>query len=343
MKYFKNSVIKLLLGFLLIGFATNAMAQNYAGAVQAYNKALELTDSKDYQEAINMYTQARAQAQKAVDNGEKGQNIIDLVDGKLPRLYYSLAGSKYAEYQKNKTLSSLNTTIDAFQEAVGVAEEYSDQEYVTKSSSVITKLLYTKSILQFRSEEYAAALTTLDQVTERDPDYAQAYYQKGIVVKKQEGSSVDNFLAMIDKAIEVGNKTNNSDVVSRAKESAAKELIFRGSNETENKNYTNAIELLTKALNYDSESANAHYRLAEAYNKRVMPDQAITHARQALDFENGGRTDKAKIYFELASALKLKGSTEDACGAYKNAAYGEFKSPSEHQMEYELKCESTTN
>lgn len=343
MKYLKNSAIKLLLAFLLIGFATNVTAQNRAAAVQAYNKALDLQNAKNYEQAIDMFAQAKAQAQQAEDAGEKGQDIIDLVNNKLPRLYYNLAGSKYSEFQQSKTMTSLNASIDAFKEAGAIAEEYDDEEFVSKSSQVVTKLLYTKSILQYRSQNLDAAIATLDQVTQRNPNYAQAYYQKGIVTKNKEGSTVDEFLGLMDKAIEVGNANNNSDVVSRARESAVENLIFRGANATDAKNYSRAVNLLNRALNYDAQNANVHYRLAEAFNKQVKSDQAISHARKALDYENGGRTDKAKIYFELASALKIKGNVEEACNAFKNAAYGEFKSPAEHQMEYELKCESTTN
>ncbi|MDZ7714753.1 MAG: hypothetical protein U5J95_00925 [Balneolaceae bacterium] len=342
MKYFKNSAIKLLLGFLLIGFATNATAQNRAAAVQAYNQALDLQNAENYQQAIDMFSQAKAQAQQAEDAGEKGQDIIELVNKKLPRLYYNLAGSKYSEFQQDKTMANLDATIDAFKEARGIAEEYNDEEFASKSSQVVTKLLYSKSILQYRNKNHDAALATLDQVTERDPNYAQAYYQKAIVIKNKPESTVENYLAAIDKAIEVGN-ANNPDVVSQAKESVVEELVYRGANATENKNYSRAEDLLNKALNYDAQNANVHYRLAEAYNKQVKSDQAISHARKALDYENGGRTARAKIYFELATALKIKGNIEEACSAFKNAAYGEFKSPAEHQMEYELKCDSATN
>ena len=343
MKYLKNNAIKLLFGLLVLGLTTNAAAQDYSAAVQAYNQALELGNSEKYQEAIDMYSQAKALAQKAVDNGEQGENIIELVNKKLPRIHYNLAGSKYSAFQKDKTMANLDGTIDAFKQARNVAEEYNDEEFVSKSSQVVTKLLYSKSLIQFRNKKFDASLATLDEVTQRDPDYAQAYYQKAIVTKNKQGSTVENYLAAIDKAIEVGNANNNSDVVTRANEAAAKELIFRGSKATENKNYSGAVELLNKALNYDADNADAHYRLAEAFNNRVMSDEAIAHARKALDFENGGRADKAKIYFELATAMKIKGSTDEACSAFKNAAYGEFKSRAEHEMEYELKCESTTN
>ena len=346
MKYFKSTAKKLLFSLLVLGFTTTVTAQDYSAAVQAYNQALELANSEQYQEAIDMYSQAKAMAQKAVDNEEsteKAQNLISLVDKKYPSLYYNLAGSKYSTFQQNKTIANLDATIDAFQEAGNIAEEYNNEEFVSKTSQVITRLMYSKSLLQFRNKQFDQALATLDQVTQRNPNYAQAFYQKAIVIKNKQGSTVENFLAAIDKAIEVGNANDKSDVVSRAENSAAKELVYRGANATENENYSGAVELLNKALKYDADNADVHFRLAEAYNKRVMSDKAIAHARKALEFENGGRTDKAKIYFELASALKIKGNTEEACGAFKNAAYGEFKSPSEHQMEYELKCESTTN
>ncbi|MGK7371363.1 MAG: tetratricopeptide repeat protein, partial [Candidatus Halalkalibacterium sp. M3_1C_030] len=187
------------------------------------------------------------------------------------------------------------------------------------------------------------SLASLNQAIERNPNYAKAYYQKGIVLKNQESSNFEKALEQFDRAIEVGNKTNDNQIVRKAKESAHDELLYRGSKATEAKNYKTAVTLLERALDYEAQSADAHYRLAEAFNKQALWDQAISHANKSLELENGGRTEKAKIYFELGTAYKNQGNVEQACDAYKNAAYGSFKSPAEHQMEFELKCKSTTN
>jgi len=343
MKVLKDNAVTVLLVVFLAGFTTEAISQNRAAAVQAYNNALDLVKENKFQEALSSCDEAMTHARKAEESGEQGQDIINRCQKKIPEIYYQMGRDRYAAFSKQKTLSNLEAAIDAFEKAGEVSEEYEVQELKSKSSEIIVKLLYTKSIVHFRNQEYKSSIATLDQVIEKAPNYAQAYYQKGLVVKKEDKSSVDRFLELMDKAIEIGNEANNSTVVSKAKESAAKELVYRGSNSTENKNYKAALDLLQRALEYDNDSSEAHYRLAEAYNKRVMPDEAIAHAQKALQFDNGGRAEKARIYYELALAQKVKGNKEEACQAFENAAYGNFKSVAEHEMEYELECQSATN
>ena len=202
--------------------------------------------------------------------------------------------------------------------------------------------MYSKSIIQYKQQNYQDALTTLDEVISNDPNYAKAYYQKGIVLKKIDGTDLDRSMELFDEAIEVGEKTNDSQIVSRATNAARDELVYRGATATEEKNFSRAKELLNRALKYDSSSADAHYRLAQAYNKNQDWQQAVQHSERDLSRETGGRTDKAKRYFELGTAYQGLGQKTNACDAYNNAAYGNFKSPAEHAMEYELKCESTT-
>ncbi len=340
MKHLKKISIRFLLGLLLVGFTTNLMAQDRAAAVKAFNKALELAKSNEYQQAIEMYNQAIAQAEQL---GEEGQDIVQRVEKQLPSIYYQKALSTYKAFQKDKSLSSLETAIDNFQEASQMSSEYGNDEISGKAEQVVTQLFYTKSILQYKSSNYSESLASLDQAIERNPNYAKAYYQKGIVLKNQESSNFEKALEQFDQAIEVGNKVNDNQMVRKAKQAAHDELLYRGSKAIEAKNYKTSVTLLDRALEYETQSADAHYRLAEAYNKQALWDQAISHANKSLELENGGRTEKAKIYFELGTAYKNQGNVEQACGAFKNAAYGSFKSPAEHQMEFELKCKSTTN
>lgn len=340
MEHFKKITLRVLLGLLLVGFTTNLMAQDRAAAVKAFNKALELAKANEYQQAIEMYNQAIAQAEQL---GEGGQDIIERSEKQLPSIYYQKALATYKAFQKEKSLSSLETAIDNFQEARQMSSEYGNESIAGKAEQVVTQLFYTKSILQYKSNNHSESLASLDQAIERNPNYAKAYYQKGIVLKNQESSDFEKALTQFDKAIEVGNKTNDSQIVRRAKESAHDELLYRGAKAIEAKNYKSAVSMLDRALEYQPESADAHYRLAEAYNKQALWDQAISHASEALELENGGRTERAKIYFELGTAYKNQGNVEQSCSAFKNAAYGSFKSPAEHQMEFELECKSTTN
>lgn len=340
MKFLGNNVTKILLSLFIIGLSTNVYAQDKASAIKAYNKALELTKAEQYEEAINMYNQAIAQAEQL---GEEGNDIITRAEKQLPQVYYQMALTQYRTFQKEKTLNNLNSTIAAFQEAADISEEYGDGQRADKAENIVTQLMYSKSILQYQNNNLEDAIATLDNVIDRNANYAKAYYQKGIVVKNLNSADLDRVLDLFDQAIEVGEKTNDSKIVRQANEAAAEELVYRGARAIENKQFDRAIELLQRALNYDSTLANAYYRLAEAHNKRQNWSEAVKFAKQALEYESGGRTDQAKIYFELGTAYQGLGQQSEACSAYKNAAYGSFKSPAEHQMEYELKCESTTN
>lgn len=341
MKYLKSSALTCLMGILLIGLSTDAFAQNQKAAFEAYNKALELAKSGQYEQAINMFNQAISNAEEL---GEEGKDIIQRSQKQLPPVHYQMSLAAYRTFQQEKSISSLEETINSFQETGQVAEELGNTEIVDKTGQVITQLLYTKSLLQFQTENYDESLASLDQAISRNPNYAKAYYQKGIVAKRQEGNSLDEVLGYFDKAIEIGNKTNDVQTVRNAKEAASEELLYNGALKiNEEQKFDEAVSLLKRALEYDPSSADIYYRLAEAYNKQALWDSAIEHANKALELESGGRTDLAKIYFELGLAYQNKGNKKQACGAYENAAYGSFKAPAEHQMEFELECKSTTN
>jgi tetratricopeptide (TPR) repeat protein len=337
MDFFKNSLTTLLVGLFIVGLTMDVKAQDKRQAVKTYNKALELMKAGDYEQAATTYTQAIAQAEEL---GEEGQDIVQRSQKQLPTVYFSMAKQEYRNFQNNKSMSSLEATVDAFQEASDISEEYGNSQIADKVPGIITQLTYTKSLLQYQQQDFEAALTTLDQVIENNPNYAKAYYQKGVVTKKMDSGSLDEAIGFFDQAIELGNENNNNQIVERAQSSAADELVYRGSQATQNSNYSQAITLLNRALEYDSASADAHYRLAEAYNGQQEWQQAVSASNEAIELSNGGRTDKAKSYFTLGTAYQGLGQSSDACEAFSNAAYGTFKSSAEHKMEFELKCDS---
>ncbi len=181
----------------------------------------------------------------------------------------------------------------------------------------------------------------LNSAIQANANYAQPYYTKGLVAKKL-SDDINDALRWFDQAIAVADKTNKGQIARQAKGAAHDELLFRGAKLIESKNYSDAIDLLKLATEYDAESADVYYRLAEAYNKQSKYDLAISNAKTALTHEQGGKTDKAKIYFEMGFAYQMKGNKAEACSAYTDASFGSFKAPAEHSMEFELKC-GTTN
>lgn len=340
MKLLKNSITTVLFSVLILGLSSNVEAQDKRSAIKTYNKALELAQEEDYTQAINVFNQALTQVEQL---GEEGEDILQRIKGKLPQVHYQLALQKYKDFRNDQSMAKLDAAITEFRTAKEVGDRYNDSQISQKANSVITKLMYSKSLLYYQQKKNKKALDVLNKINELAPNYAKAYYQKGVVMKKVEGKSLEDAIAQFDKAIEIANQTRDNTTADRAKKSARDQLVYQGSKDIENENYDRAIELLQKALTYDETAENAYFRLAEAYNKVQEWQKAIDNARKGIEYESGGKTEKAKIYFELGTAYQGLGEKNNACSAFGNAAYGSFKSPAEHQMEYELKCDSATN
>jgi tetratricopeptide (TPR) repeat protein len=340
MKILKYSFLAIFAAALLGSLTTNATAQEQRrAAVQAFNEARDLAKNKEYDQAISKFQETIELGETASAEGEAddSKDIVELAQDKLPDIFYAKALDAYRAFQNSRSISNLESSITAFSDAADAGGEYGKSSVADKSNSNITQLMYMKSVLQYSEQSYDEALASADAVIERNPNYEKAYYQKGLILKKKDGN-FDTALAAFDEAIAMAEKNGNNEIASKAKENASGELVYRGAKQIEGKNYTSGIEMVKRGLEYNPESSDAHYRLAQAYNKRGSWDQGLTHAQKALDLESGGRTEKAKIYFEIASAYKGKGNFPEACSSFSDAAYGQFQSPSEHQMEYELNC-----
>ena len=341
MKLFKGGIAILAgLMFLSVAFVNQSEAQTRREAVQAFNKGIELANQGNYDEAISAYMQVISISDKI---GKDAQDIKEKAEGKIPQIYLQKAVSAYKEYQKSQNLEKLNTAIQAFQETQEVGKDYGQQQIAEKAASIVPQLYYSKAIYEYKTKNYSEALATLDKALEKNPDYSKAYYQKGLVLKNMSDDSLMAALQEFDRAIQSAEKNNNPQMVSQATEAAKSNLVYRGATAIEDKNFQQAVDLLQRALKYDPQSEDAHFRLAEAYNKLEQWDKALEHANTGLQYEKGGRTEKAKIYFEKAVALKNMGNKDQACEAFGNAAYGSFKAPAEHEMKYNLECPEMTS
>jgi tetratricopeptide (TPR) repeat protein len=344
MKVFKRSSIAIVLALM----ATTVFAQTKTDAIKLYNVGLEEANANNYEAAISSLTQALNIANQL---GPDGEDIKNRAEQQIPTVYYRQAVAQYKEFQSTKSLESLSAAIEAFREVVQVGNEYGDDRVAPRAKANIPRLLYTKSVLNYSSDNLEAAMTAVDAALNENSNYATAYYHKAKIIKKQNDTdndgiideNVDELLNWYDQAIEKAEATDNSEIAEKAREAAHDELLAVGTRQSEEGSIDAAIESLNTALKYDNKSADVYYRLAEASNKKGNYNKAIEFATQALDHENGGKTDKAKIYFELGYAHQTLGNKSVACDAFSNALFGSFKSPAEHKMEYELKCDSTAD
>lgn len=316
---------------------SNAQDDARAAVIQLYNQAQEQAGSGNFTNSIGLFRDALDVARE-----NNIDDIVGLIEETLPKVARSRASNAYRDYEQQRTRASVTTALEYFTEAREIGQEFGDQEVVQQATAAIPQLHYVRSILEFRDEEYTAAVADLDMAIELNSNYAVAYYQKGVVSKAMNPDDVDGFMQLYDQAIEVAQRVNDTRTLNNAREGAADELIFRAVTLKDERQYDRAIQLLNRVENYVSGSADAQYRLAEIYNLRGNWDQALQHARRALDYESGGVTDKAKIYFELGMAFKGLGQKENACSAFENARYGDFTDPANFELQFELKCEGHT-
>lgn len=344
MKVLKTSLCVALLALV----AFQVQAQDRTQAVQLYNQGLEQAQSNDYEAAISTFTQVISVAEQL---GPEGEDIKGNAESQIPKMYYGKARAAYQEFQSSRDIESLDKAISAFRDVVEISEEYNDDRYANTAKGAIPQLHYSKSVLYYSQEEYEASEEAVDKALEMNSNYAAAYYQKAKIFKKvndTEGDGIidqgiDEMIEWYDQAIEVAEATNKPDVADRAREAAHDELLAVGTLASENEDLDYALEILNKALVYDGQSADVYYRIAEAHNKAGNAQEAIDAANQGLEYENGGRTDLAKIYYELGYAHQTLNNKSEACDAFTNALYGSFRSPAEHKMEFELKCDSAAD
>lgn len=320
-------------------FSIGVMAQTQADAINTYNEARDLATSKDYSAAISKYEEAISVAGAL---GADGDDIKQRAEKAIPKLYYQKAVESFRNFQSTKTMASLDASIKEFKDSQKNGTDYNDTDVYNRSTNVLAQLYYQKATMYFQMEEFENADAALNDALSTNSNYAKAYYQKGLVYKKLSPEDTDGITNWFDRAINVAMTVNDSEVERQATEAAHAELLYRGSKLVEQGKFADGTEVLKRSLSYNAESSDSYYRLSEAANKAGKRDDAIKYATEALKYEQGGSTDKAKIYFELGVAYQAKDSKGPACEALKNASYGSFKAPAEHKIEFELKCESAS-
>lgn len=324
-RFFKNSI--LLAAIVGVFSVTSSVAQTYEDAILAFNEGTELVNNNNHTGAIAAFERVITLSDQI---GEEAADIKTRAQNQIPQLYFLIARDLY-------TSGSFLPAAEAFLAAAEQATKYGNEQIATRSQQAVPQIFLQQGTLYLRNENYESALEMFDEAIKYRPTYAAAYYNKGLV--HRQSNDLEQALEFYDKAIQIGASSNERNVVENATNAARNFLLLRGVNQMEDRRYRPATELLRQALQYDDESSDVHYRLSEVYNKQALWDNAIASANRALELEQGGRTDRAKIYFELGYALKNKGGRDAAaCDAFSNAVFGPFRAAAEHEIEHELKC-----
>jgi tetratricopeptide (TPR) repeat protein len=311
---------------LTLAMTISLSAQTKNDAVEAYNKGVDLM-AADPASAIKAFEEC---IKISLQLGEEGEETMELAELQLPGLYYEVALKLFRERK-------IAEAVTSFETAVEVAEKYKDSEFKSRSETVLHQLYFTRGNEFFRNNEDDKALEYFNKSLSINPSYARAYLGKGLVFRKQE--KTPEFAEAMDMAIESGLQSNDERTVTTASNTARDYFLVRAVRAKDRNDFAESYSLIESALKYDNKSTETYFLLAVISNAQSKWDEAINAINQGLDLlEDASNEDKAKFYFEMGNSYVGKDDIENACKAFKNAAYGLFQESADFQVKHVLEC-----
>ena len=216
--------------------------------------------------------------------------------------------------------------LSTFEETKTIADAAGDKGTAAKAENYVYRLCYNVGVGYMKKDDLETALELFEKGISISPTYYKNYKGRATVYKDKgdEAVAMEAFIKTAEVASEAGELEERSKALAQAEGFVAKSV--------QAENFKKVIENGNVYLQF-SETANVHYYLSHAYNELGDHQSALTHAEKALELDKGSRASKAKIHFERGEAYKNIGQYQNAVQAYSEAAYGEFKQRSEHEME----------
>ncbi len=317
--------------FTLLMSMNLALGQSLNEVKEAFNNGVSAIQSNSYEEAITQFN-ACLEMYSELDEEEalEGEDMIIQIESKLPTLHSQVA----MDFVQAK---DLDNAIAEFEKTVEVANKYNDEATAEKAQQIIPQLYYQNAAAKYKNKNFEGALADYNKATDLNPEYEKAYYMKSVIYKKIGDEA--SFIESTKKAIEYAQKNNEQTVLEKAKQSGNTYFLKKGDDAKSSEQYDDAKKYLNLALEFDNKDALSYYLLATVNNLQKNYDGAIEAASKALEYESDDDAKKARIYYEMANAMKEKGQNDEACAAYKNASHGAYKEAAEYQIVHVLKCE----
>lgn len=321
--------VRLVKQFLLLGiFALGAISvsgQSIKDAIQAYNNAA--TNYKQDPEKALQDIQSALQISEQL--GEEGSETKQNCEELIPTIYFQVAMAKHKA-------KDLKATLENLEKAKESAIKYNDGATKTRVEKTLPKLYNAMGNNLFKEGKFDEAIANYEKSIKLDPNYIDPYL--GTALAYEGLKNEEKMVEYLDLTIDLGGKANDAANVEKAK-TKGKAYFLKKADEALNANKLNdVVKLLDMALKYDGDDYNIYRSMTINYSKLERWNDAIEYGNKALELVKGTADDKAEIYFLIATAYHKLNKINEACAAYKNAAFGNFKPNADYQIQ-QLKCQ----
>ncbi len=328
MNAYKLKSLKIILILTIVSFAFTVSAQvDINEVIEAFNAGAGELNSGNFEVAIIKFEEC---IDLATQLGTEGDEMKAKAEEQIPQLFYRIASDLYKQ-------KDIDGAITKFEETVEACDKYGNEDIKAKAEKYIPTLYYSKGNSHIKNEEYDEALASFDRAIEYKPDYARAYYGKGLVYKKLEDD--EKMIEALDKAIEAGNAANDQKTIITARKAARDHYVLKGMLAMKEEDYESAITNFNTSFNYVPENSDPHYYLSVIYNKQLEYDKAAEHANKAIEFSQEDENGNARIYYELGNAYMGLVEYGKACEAFSHALVEPYEKTVRHKMENVLNCQ----
>jgi tetratricopeptide (TPR) repeat protein len=323
----KTRLLSALSLFMFVFLAFPGNAQTINEVIEAFNAAAEDVNTGNFESAISKFENC---INLATQLGAEGDEMKAKAEGQIPALYYKLAIDAY----KAKDYEG---AIEQFEQTVVVCDQYGNEDLKSKSLKYLPSLHYVVANEKYKEDDFESAMTHFDKAIEYNPEYAKAYFGKGLVYQKKEDT--DHMLSTFEKTIEVGNASGDEKTADFASQKIRDHYYSIGSLAVKDEDFQTAVDNLTRSLEYDAEFSEPYYLLSVMYNKEMEYQKAAENAEKALQYDQTEPQLKARIYYELGNAYIGLVEYDKACEAFSNALHEPYTNTVQYKMENVINCE----
>ena len=317
---------KCLAGFAVMLLTISMNAQTLNEVIQAFNAAAGEINAANYEAALAGF---ESTIELATALGAEGDEMKAKAEGQIPNAHYRIALDKY----KAKDIAG---AITSFENAVAASDKYGNESVKSKSLQYLPQFYNSIGNEQVKSEDFDAAIASFDKAVEYNPDYAKAYYGRGVAymrAKNDEGK-----VSSMEKAIETGTAAGDETTAAAATKILKDHFVYAGKMAYQAEKYDEALANLESSFKYDAENAESYYLIAVIHGKKKDFEETVEFGLKALEYEEDDVNKKAKIYYEIGMAYTELKQIDKACDALGNALVEPYTSSVKHNMENVLKC-----